>query len=275
MKLPAVTTVPPLCKMRNNRRFQCDKIIVGDNLKLLSAIPDGCIDLVATDPPYMTGRDFGAYNDQWKSVNAFTDFMEVRARELWRVLKPTGSLYLQCDPTASHYLKCMLDRVFGMDNFVNEIIWRCTTGVSGFKTQANRWIRNHDCILYYAKDNKRRYFEKAYRPHTAKNLLRTDRAPNAKGTRIDDCWIDIGSIQQCASSNEKTGYPTQKPLSLYARIVNASSNAGDVVLDPFCGSGTTLVAAARARRRYIGMDISNDAANIARRRLNSLKGELL
>lgn len=115
-------------------------------------------------------------------------------------------------------------------------------------------MRNHDVILFYAKNRKEFLYEKAYRPHTPKNLLRTDRAPNPKGVRIDDCWVDIGSIQQNTAESNK--FPTKKPVALLKRIIQASCPAGGLVLDPFCGCGTTVEAADNLGRHWIGVDIS-------------------
>ena len=193
-------------------------------------------------------------------MGAFLCFMAVRLLAMRRVLKPTGSLYLHCDPTASHYLKELMDAVFGRKNFKNEIIWGYQTGGA-----SKRWFsRKHDTIFFYSKTNRYAFFSENVRvPRSEKSLFR---ARNPKGARISssdvtklapDVWTDIPALNPMAC--ERTDYPTQKPLALYERIILASSNKGDVVLDPFAGCATTCVAAERLGRQWVGIDIWDKA----------------
>jgi len=198
---------------------------------------------------------------------AYISYLAERLAEFHRILKPTGSLYLHCDPTASHYLKVALDTIFGDSNFRNEIIWRIGW-VSGFKTQKRGWIRNHDTILYYVKSPEAtKLFNKEYIPYPEGYRRRDGSEPTGKGIPIEDTWNcsqndDLNSIMIMSFSKEKLGYPTQKPVELLRRIINASSNEGDLVLDPFCGSGTTLEAAHNLDRQWLGIDITPLAVNL-------------
>ena len=215
---------------------------------------------------------------------AYLVMMAPRLVELRRVLKPTGSIYLHCDPTAGHYLKLLMDATFGGKYFRREIIWDISV-LSGFKTVANNWIRGHDTIFYYTKDdiftfnkqttehrqeyiarfNKvdkdgRRYFDGRGKPRYLDDILK-------KGKAIGDVWSDIMSFQQIPTAKERLGYPTQKPEALLERIILASSNEGDLVLDPFCGCGTTIAAAQKLKRTWIGIDITHLAITLMKKRL--------
>ena len=192
---------------------------------------------------------------------AYLSRMTIRLTEMRRVLKPNGSIYLHCDPTASHYLKVMMDAVFHPvgGQLRSEIIWRIGW-VSGFKTRKRGWIRNHDTILYYAMGNKFT-FNKEYIPYPDGYRRRDGSPPTGVGIPIEDTWNCnsgdvLDSIMIKSFSREKLGYPTQKPLALLRRIIRASSNPGDVVLDPFCGCGTACHAAAELGRDWIGIDIT-------------------
>ncbi len=212
-----------------------------------------------------------AYGDD---MGAFLCWLGVRLMEMHRVLREDGSLYLHCDPTASHYIKAMLDSIFGWKNFRNEIVWRIGW-VSGFKTQRRGWIRNHDTILYYTKTPAaHKKFNKEFIPYPEGYVRRDGKKPTGKGIPIEDTWNcssgDIlDSIMIKSFSREKTGYPTQKPLALYERIIKASSNEGELVLDPFCGCATTPVAAEGLKRQWVGMDIWDGAKDIVIQRLEN------
>ena len=218
------------------------------------------------------------------SLAAYLINMSLRLRAMRRVLKPTASIYLHCDPTAGHYLKLVMDAVFGKKNFRNEIIW-CYTGPSNTK----RWFpRKHDCILFFAKTEQTVFYRdsvrvpysesfKARRKYTEGNTGITAGYSDGrddsdietafgKGKLIEDYWTDIPSGGQ-VSKSERLGYPTQKPLALLERIIKASSKPGDIVLDPFCGCGTTVHAAENLKRRWIGIDISPFAAGLIRERM--------
>ena len=209
------------------------------------------------------------------AMKAYLTYMAQRIIEMHRVLKDTGSLYLHCDPTASHYLKVVLDEIFGKGNFRCEIVWRIGW-VSGYKTQAQKYIRNHDIILYYTKSNDYT-FNKEFIPYAPDYVRRDGKKPVGEGYPIEDTWnccdADIlNSIAIMSFSKEKIGYPTQKPLALLHRIIKASSNEGDIVFDPFCGCATTCVAAQQLGRKWIGIDIEKQAVNILVERLSDDAG---
>ena len=210
---------------------------------------------------------------------AYLAYIAVRVMEMHRVLKDTGSLYLHCDHTMSHHLKIMLDSIFGEENFRNEIIWcyrKFGRGDKNFKS-------NHDTIFYYAKNSSKVRFNKQFEPFSPKTVgnrykrefidgrwqenksIPMDMFRKNEGVPLSNTW-EISFIH--SQSKERTGYPTQKPLPLLERIIKASSNEGDIVLDPFCGSGTTCVAAKGVSRKWIGIDKSPDAVHICNNRLN-------
>ena len=278
-------------------------------------------------------RSFLGQND----MMAYLTMMAQRMVELHRVLKPTGSIYLHCDPTSSHYLKLLLDAVFGLANFRNEIVWRRTSAHSDVEQGARHMGRIHDVLLMYSKDTmpkwntvyvpyEREYIESVYRYededgrryqtqplHAAKpggdtlyewkgklpppgrywayskeNMARLDAegritysrtgTPRYKiyldekeGRPLQDMWADISPVH--VQPRERLGFPTQKPEALLERIINASSNEGDVVLDPFCGCGTAVAAAERLNRRWVGIDITHLAITLIRHRLHDAFGE--
>ena len=220
-----------------------------------------------------------------KGMKAYLIMMGIRMLEMKRVLKPTGSIYLHCDPTAGHYLKTMMDAVFGENNFKREVIWNLGTA-SGYKSQINGFIRGHDTILYYTKSTDTFVFNKIFQPHKPEYIKRfskvdeqgrryRDDRPNRRrqyldeteGVALTDVWSDIMSFQQHSTSKERTGYPTQKPLALLERIIKASSNRDDIVLDPFCGCATTCIAAESLQRQWIGIDLSPKAVELVKMRL--------
>ena len=363
-------------------------LVRGDNLEEMRQFPNECIDLIATDPPFNSKRDyFVPYRDEHGQepdtlVRAFTDtwtwgeaaedayqhllveeggqiantiqglrqflnetpmmaylvMMAIRIVEMHRILKSTGNLYLHCDPSASHYLKIILDAIFGANNFRNEIVWQRTSA----HNDGNRFGRVHDIILFYSKNPRPlwnpvytvhdpEYIERFYRyedergryrigdltgpgvrqgesgqpwrgvdpsnvgrcwsvphrdawpedvqpPENYENLSvqerldaldangliywpPTGRVPGfrrylstSRGRRVTDVVTDINPLS--GNSRERTGYPTQKPIELYKRFITAASNEGDLVLDPFCGCGTTLVSAEELNRHWIGIDLT-------------------
>ena len=204
------------------------------------------------------------------AMKVFLAFMSMRIFELYRVLRPTGSIYLHIDTTASHYLKQILDAVFGNDSFRNEIVW----GYRGGGVPRNAFARKHDIILCYAK-GKENVFNKQYVPYSeASQELVSSRGGTSidgkerdleRGASMPDYWTDINALQTW--SPERTGYPTQKPLALLERIIETSSNEGDVVLDPFAGCGTTCEAAERLGRQWVGIDLNKDAYKLICSRL--------
>lgn len=240
-------------------------------------------------------------------MGAYMCFMAIRLIEMHRVLKPTGSIYLHCDPTASHYLKACMDAIFGWKWFRNDIIW-CYRGMT---PKQKRWQNKHDNILFYA-DKKRLTFNVQYGEPTAGSLktyesmkrvgynanhkrlmavvydwdkynaaVKSGRIPEGMRTTefrggrppMMDWWTDI-KILGGPKNKERKGYPTQKPLALYERIITASSNEGDVVLDPFAGCATTCVAAERLGRQWVGIDIWEGAHQIVLERITEVSHTL-
>ena len=203
-------------------------------------------------------------------MGAFMCFMAVRLLEMRRVLKPTGSIYLHCDPTASHYLKAVMDAIFGWKQFRNEIVW-CYAGGGIPKRD---FPRKHDNILRYTKTRDYHY-EPIYRPYSEGTQQRGrtqvkgkyfEQGLNPEGTPVNDWWPDVKRIAS-PTDPEKTGWPTQKSIELYGRIITAGSKKGDMVLDPFCGCATTLVAAEILKRQWVGIDIWNSAHKVVIDRL--------
>ncbi len=193
---------------------------------------------------------------------AYLTYMAERLIEMRRLLKPTGSLYLHCDPTASHYLKIVMDAVFGKGHFQNELVWHYSGGGASKK----RFARKHDTIFFYTKSNRWTFNVDDVRvPYKwTKGQRRADGSErNYEKGKLPDDVIVLNSIMPWAS--EHTGYPTQKPLKLLERIIKASSNEGDIVLDPFCGCSTSIDAARRLNRRWAGIDISSFAIDLIRK----------
>ncbi len=273
------------------------KLVSGDNLAVMDALlrrEEPGIDLVVIDPPFATGEKFSvvtpigaggevvrapAYSDRWQGgLAGFLAMLDPRLRLIHRLLAAHGSLYVHLDPTVAHPVKVLLDEIFGPGCFQREIIWRIGW-VSGFKSRARNWIRNHDTILFYVKDPQRFTFNKRYIPYPPGYLRRDGKPPRGAGIPLDDVWNagpgdlelrgaeSLDSIQIKSFSREKTGWATQKNESLLRRIIEASSNPGDRVADFFCGSGSTLAAAASLGRRWIGCDEASMAIHLARKRL--------
>ncbi len=210
------------------------------------------------------------------SMGAYLCYMSVRLMEMHRVLKSTGSMYLHCDPTASHYLKACLDAIFGARQFQNEIIWHY--GLGAFRA-TSRYPRKHDILLFYTKSYERSHTFNVQRGEPTKQMLAKYRHHDDKGRYMvsygkkyylkggkpfDTVW-NIASLS--STSKERTGYPTQKPLRLYERIIEASSNEGDVVFDPFAGCATTCIAAERLGRQWVGVDIWQGAHDVVIKRM--------
>ena len=325
-------------------------IYCGDNLEQLKKLPDACVDLIYIDPPFNSNRNYEvfwgetkekrAFEDRHASTQAYIEFMRPRCVELARVLKKTGSFYYHCDWHASHYVKIMLDQIFGENSFQNEIVWRRTTAhadTKGFghihdtlfrysngekptfnvelrpypKNYVDRyfiyedeyvetrgkhwraditgaglrngetgkvwrgfdpaeigsgrhWMRPPDELDELAKDG-RVYFP----PKGVPKLKRYER--ELTGIPIDSIWEDIPSLGGLSkSAKESLGYPTQKPLALLDRIIRASSDENDIVLDAFCGCGTALVSAQTLGRQWIGIDVSPTACRVMAKRLRDV-----
>jgi len=264
----------------SKHQLKTDVIYCGDNLEMLKEVPDESVDLIYVDPPFNSNRNYEifwgdtgekrAFDDRFGDADAYIAYMRPRVVEMYRVLKKTGSFYYHCDWHASHYVKIMLDQVFGFNHFQNEIIWHYTGG----GRSKSYFSRKHDSIFLYAKSDSYTFNVDAirvpyketsgYAQSGITSAAGKKYMPNPLGTPMDDVW-DIPIINPL--SKERLGYPTQKPLVLLERILNASSNPGDVVLDAFCGCGTALVAAQKLKRKWIGIDISPTACRVMAQRL--------
>ncbi|MEO0192002.1 MAG: site-specific DNA-methyltransferase, partial [candidate division WOR-3 bacterium] len=291
-----------------------NRLIWGDNLYVLaSLLPEfrGKVDLIYIDPPFATGADFSlrvkvngdeleklpsaiemkAYSDTWSGgIASYLQWLYERLVLMRELLSETGTIYVHLDWHVGHYVKVLMDEIFGRENFQREIVWDIRV-LSGFKTQTDNWVRGHDVLLFYSKTNKF-IFNKLTVPHRQEYLNRFDKVDEKgrkyfdgrggkryldevieKGKAVGDVWDDIMSFQQIPTSSERVGFPTQKPEKLLDRIIKASSNPGDLVLDAFCGSGTTCAVAEKLGRRWIGIDIGRFAIHTTRKRLLQIEKE--
>ncbi|GHD81109.1 site-specific DNA-methyltransferase (adenine-specific) [Salinibacterium amurskyense] len=267
-----------------------DLVVHGDNLPVISTLPDESFRLIYIDPPFNTGRTqrrqalttqrstegtrvgFGGNNyDTIKGVlysydDTFADyweFLEPRLQEAWRLLDDRGTLYLHLDYREVHYAKVALDALFGRDSFLNEIIWAYDYGARATK----KWPSKHDTILVYVKNPKNYYFnneEVDREPYMAPGLVTAEKAARGK-LPTDVWWHTIVS----PTGKEKTGYATQKPEGILRRIVQASSQPGDWVLDFFAGSGTTGAVAQALKRRVVLVEQNAAAIEIITSRLSN------
>ena len=260
----------------------------GDNLAVLKQIPDSSIQLVYIDPPFNTGREqqrskvttkrnnegnrIGFKGERYETVKStvlsyddqfanYWEFLEPRIEEAFRVLGNSGTLYLHLDYREAHYAKVLLDALFGPECFLNEIIWAYDYGGKS----KSRWPAKHDTILVYVKDPKNYYFnseEVDREPYMAPGLVTPEKIEKGK-LPTDVWWHTIVS----PTGKEKTGYPTQKPVGILRRIIQASSKPGDVVLDFFAGSGTTGFVANELGRRFILVDQNPESIQVIKDRL--------
>jgi len=273
-----------------------NQIVYAENLSYMRTLPDGAFRLIYIDPPFNTGKaqqrarmrvvaseqgerigfgdrryhvqlyDSPAYQDAYED---YLGFLEPRLREAYRLLTPDGSLFVHLDYREAHYVKVLLDTIFGRACFMNEIIWAYDYG----GRSKRRWPAKHDTIFWYAKDPENYVFnyEAIDRiPYMAPDLVGAEKAQRGK-TPTDVWWLTIVPT----NSKEKTGYPTQKPLKLLERIVRVHSDVGDWVLDFFAGSGTTGEAAARLGRRFVLIDNHPDAIRIMAQRLAFAEAEVV
>jgi DNA modification methylase len=272
-------------------------LVHGDNLEALHALRPklaGKVDLVYLDPPFATGDDFVftargeqtervAYRDRHGGLAAYLSGMLERLHAARELLSPRGTLFLHCDWHAAHWLRCLLDEVFGAASFKNEIIWRYRR----WPAKSKSFQKMHDVIFWYAKSpDDAHAWEPMFEPLAASTIetwgdkkqvadfssgrrrpSQTDEP--TPGAPMSDVW-EIGIVAPIAK--ERVGYPTQKPLALLERIIRAASRPGDLVLDPFAGSGTTLVAAEKLGRRWVGCDAGALAIHTAKKRLLAEKG---
>ncbi len=263
--------------MAKRRRLHC-----GDNLPFMRRLPAGCCDLVYVDPPFFADRRShgprGRFRDAWTGgLDAYLAFLRPRLEQMHRLLSLNGSLYMHLDSHVVHYVKVMLDEVFGLGNFLNEIVWSYRTG-----GVARRWFgRKHDTILLYARRRGSHTFNVQHEGQYRTDGLQYDEEDrpykqtrtgrlyfSAEGPIMTDVW-DVPFLSTV--SLERTGWPSQKPEALLERMVLASSRPGDTVGDFFFGSGTSLVVARRLGRHVIGCDVAREAVRITRRRLDALR----
>lgn len=266
---------------RQKKLWETNRLICGDNLVELAKIKEGVVDLIYIDPPFFSNRTYEviwgdeaetrSFRDRWAGgVEHYIGWMEERVKEMHRALKATGSMYLHCDWHASHYLRVMMDKIFGEKNFQNEIIWHYTAGARGKR----KWARKHDNIYLYTKSDKWTFnWEAVAEPFTSGMTKWRYTKGGQKGRpmpigRVPDDVFDIQIINTMAK--ERLGYPTQKPEALLKPIIKASSNKGDLVLDAFAGCGTALAVAQKLGRKWIGIDISPTAIKLMEKRLKKL-----
>lgn len=291
-----------------------NRLIWGDNLSIMRCLKDETIDLIYIDPPFFSGRDYNCIFGDDDEIRTFSDiwdgglptylaWLSARLWEMKRLLKPTGSIFVHLDWHAIHYVKIELDKIFGYQNFVNEIVW-CYKDVGGKAT--NYFKRKHDSILFYQKGKSRGPFRQQYAPLSDSTIKRYNKyfdkngqitykklketnpgvfkklkgAPEDlnlvwldknKGQPLSDWWIDISTIKR--GFNESIGYETQKPEALLSRIIQATTDEGQVVADFFSGGGTTCAVAERLGRKWIGTDISKIAISVGRDRITKIHAE--
>lgn len=257
-----------------------------DNLEALKSIGSESVDLIYIDPPFFTHKQYEviwgdeaevrSYKDRWEGgIEHYIGWLKPRIQAMYEVLKPTGSFYVHCDWHANAHIRIMLDDIFGGENFRNEIIW---TYYGASSPKQRQFPRKHDTIFWYNKGKEWTFNEDDVRiPYAESTLKRikttptsifhgkiTKRTANIKGKIIEDYWHIPAVV---SNAKERQGYPTQKPEALLERIIKVSSNKDDVILDAFCGCGTTIAVAQKLGRRWIGIDISPTAIKIIQRRL--------
>lgn len=276
-------------------KSKMNEVIHGDCLDVMKGMADKSIDLIYLDPPFFTNRKHSlssrdrsshySFDDLWACHKTYADFMFSRLLEGKRVLKDTGTIFIHCDKSANHILRLIGEDIFGEENFLSEIIW----SYKRWSNSANNLTPNHQNILFFSKTNRYK-FNKIYTDYSETTnldqiLQKRSRDIHNKsiyareedgsvissdekmGVPLADVW-EIPFLNPKAK--ERTGYPTQKPILLLDQIIEIATNEGDYVLDPFCGSGTTLVAAKMKGRRYIGIDVSIEAVELTKSRLETL-----
>ena len=270
-------------------------VILGDCLNILREIEENTADMIYLDPPFFTqekqklvssktDKEY-VFNDTWNSMDGYLSYMEERLTQCRRVLKETGSIFVHCDRNASHYLKVLLDKIFGVSNFQSEIIW----SYKRWSNSKKGLLNNHQVIFFYSKTSHFK-FNRIYTDYsetTNIDQILQERVRNEKGKAVykynADGDIVIGQSKKGVplsdvweipylnpKAKERVGYPTQKPILLLEQILRLVTDEGDFVIDPFVGSGTTVVAAKMMQRKYLGIDILPAAVDLAKQRLESL-----
>ena len=315
--------------------WQSKTIWTGDNLPIMRGMNSATVDLIYLDPPFNSNANYAApigsaaagaeFKDSWtlsdidvewinliaekhpalhrillavmtNSDKSYLVYMAVRLLEMHRILKPTGCIYLHCDTTMSHWLKIVMDGIFGRNRFLNEVVWL----YEGRQLSKKRYNRKHDCLLFYAKDKNptfnwravadplkessrealHRFTDETGRPYLLRYKDGGGFAPkDMEGSNEVYRQYPSDSVPpkdwvffDYARKKERTGYPTQKPLALLRWLIKASSNEGDMVFDPFCGCATTLAAADSLKRDWVGIDISEKAAELIVHRIEDQQG---
>ncbi len=270
-----------------------DTLYIGDCLSWLKTIDPDSIDLVYLDPPFFTQkvqksktrdntREY-CFSDTWANIEEYKTFFRLRIEQCRRVLRGTGSIFVHCDSSASHHIRLILDEIFGSENFQSEIIW-----VYKRWSNAKRGLLNaHQTIYFYSKSDTFKFnaIHTGYSPTTnidqilqqrerdmhGKSAYKKDSQGNAVLGK-EKCGVPLSNVWEIPYLNpkasERTGYPTQKPVLLLEKIIEIATDKGDVVLDPMCGSGTSLVAAALLERHWIGIDLEPEAIELAKARLD-------
>ena len=250
-----------------------------DNLELMAEIKDNTIDLIYCDILYGTGRKFKDYQDLKPIRSEIENHYIPRIKEMYRILKPTGSIYLQMDYRISHWMRCIMDDIFGYDRMLNEIIWCYRSGGKA----SNKFSLNHDNILFYSKTNKYNFNSQKDLSYLPKMKGRSKFENELGGfySKCEHCDSDNVAVRNVEARDfwefnilscrnaERIGYATQKPKALIERIIKASSNEGDLVADFYMGSGTTAEVCKDLKRDFIGCDINPRAIEITKTRLNA------
>lgn len=276
-----------------------NRLLLGDCLEKMNEIADSSVDLIYLDPPFFTERKHKlknrqrtkefSFDDIWKQESSYAEFLHQRILKMRELLKDTGSIFVHCDKMANHIVRGVLDDVFGSEFFQSEIIWqykRWSNAKKGllpshqniyFYSKTSDFIFNKIFMPYSEATNLDQILQRRTRDKHNKSIYARDEEGNIQqadakqGVPLSDVW-DIPYLNPKAK--ERVGYPTQKPLLLLERIIELVTNENDLVLDPFCGSGTTCVAASLTNRKYIGIDQSEDAIQLSQSRLdNPIKTE--
>ena len=274
--------------------MEFNNVYCGDCYELLGHIQSETIDVIYMDPPFFTqetqtlsnkeGVEY-SFADSWENMNEYIEYIKVRLQECKRVLKKTGSIFVHCDRNASHYLKIVLDEIFGVANFQSEIIWTYKRWSNSKKGLLN----NHQSIFFYSKTKNFKFntiytdysettnvdqiLQDRIRDEKGKSRYKVDENGRVvmgkakKGVPLSDVW-EIPYLNPKAK--ERVGYPTQKPIILLEQIIKLVTDENDVVLDPFMGSGTTVVASKLLNRQYLGFDIKKNAVNLTLERLANI-----
>lgn len=238
-----------------------------DNLELMKTIESNTIDLIYCDILYGTGRKFADYQDLKPIRIEIESHYIPRIKEMYRILKPTGSIYLQMDTRINHWMRCLMDDIFGYERFLNEIIW-------GYRIQGvskSKYPSKHDYILYYSKTEKRTYKPEKERIYYEKqffDVLTDENGRFYSDVYVRDIWDCDITKPLISGSKEYLKYDTQKPKALIERIIKTSSNEGDLVADFYLGSGTTAEVCKDLNRNFIGCDLNPKAIEITKARLN-------